>query len=265
MESNVKKQNPEVCYCNRDNRVLRHKDNIYFLYLQLFLSKRICMKYEEYEIALSAPRIEKYKTACRGDKNKALILYRYNIKLCQKFYGILGVLEVILRNAINEHYKTCLSDNNWLITQVQSGFLINCQDSIFKEINKLTNNKKYTHDKLVASLNLGVWTLMFSRNCYKNSGKTLLQIFPNKTRGLNQKDIYNDLDKIRMFRNRIAHHEPLCFDATGAINVCYAQQMYDLIIKYIEFLGYTTNELLYGVEMPFPIIIKIQQLGMRNK
>ena len=42
------------------------------------------MKYEEYEKALSVPRIGKYKIACNGDKNKALISYRYNIKLCQK-------------------------------------------------------------------------------------------------------------------------------------------------------------------------------------
>jgi hypothetical protein len=219
------------------------------------------VKYEEYEIALSTPRIRKYRISCNNDKNKALILYRYNIKLCQKFYGILGVFEVVLRNAINEHYKTYLSDNNWLITQSQNGFLINCQDSIFKEKDKLANNRKYTHDKLVASLSLGVWTFMFSRNCYKNSGKTLLQIFPKKAHGLNQKDIYSDLDKIRLFRNRIAHHEPICFDLAGAISVHYVKEIYDLIIKYIDFLGYTTNELLYGIESPSSTIIKIQQLA----
>jgi hypothetical protein len=35
------------------------------------------MKYNAYEKALSVPQIGKYKTACLGDKNKALILYRY--------------------------------------------------------------------------------------------------------------------------------------------------------------------------------------------
>jgi len=218
------------------------------------------MKYEKYEIALSAPRIGKYRTACKGDKNKALILYRYNIKLCQKFYGVLGVFEVVLRNAVNEHFKTQLHDNDWLITQAQRGFLVNYQDAIFKERDKLAHNHKYTHDKLVASLSLGVWTFMFSRNCYKNSGKTLLQIFPNKTHGLNQRDIYADLDKIRTFRNRIAHHEPLCFDSTGMIHVVYVKEIFSLIIKYIEFLGYNTNELLYGVEHPLQTINKIDTL-----
>jgi len=220
------------------------------------------MNYKEYEKALSVPRIAKYKIACNSDKNKALILYRYNIKLCQKFYGVLGVLEVVLRNAINEHYKTLLYDNNWLITQSQNGgFLVNYQDAIFKERDKLINNHKYTHDKLVASLSLGIWTFLFSRNCYKNSGKTLLQIFPNKTHGLNRKDIYADLDKIRTFRNRIAHHEPLCFDSSDTINVDYAKEIYTLIIRYIDFLGYCSNELLYGVETPLSTIEKIDKLA----
>ena len=218
------------------------------------------MKYENYEKALSVPRIGKYKIACNGDKNNALQLYRYNIKLCQKFYGVLGVLEVVLRNAINEHFKVLLQDNDWLVTQSQSGFLIDYQDTILKEINKLINNK-YTHDKLVASLSLGVWTFLFSRNCYKNSGKTLLQIFPNRAHGLNQRDIYADLDKIRTFRNRIAHHEPLCFDSLGKINVVFVKEIYALVIRYIDFLGYRPNELLYGVETPLVTIEKINELA----
>jgi len=219
------------------------------------------MKYNEYEIALSAPRIGKYRLACKGDKNKAMILYRYNIKLCQKFFGVLGVLEVVLRNAINEHFKTQLYDDNWLVTQAQSGFLMDYRDAIFKERDKLVNDCKYTHDKLVSSLSFGAWIFMFSRKCYKNSGKTLLQIFPNKTRGLNQRDIYADLDKIRLFRNRIAHHEPVCFDYTGTVNMMYVHEIFSLTIKIINFLGYQTNELLYGVENPLQTIGKIDALS----
>jgi hypothetical protein len=180
--------------------------------------------------------------------------------LCQKFYGTLGVFEVVLRNAISEHYKVRLSDNNWLITQAQSGFLVNYQDAIFKERNKLVNSNNYTHDKLVASLSFGIWTFLFSRNCYKNSGKTLLQIFPKKTHGLNRKDIYDDLDKIRLFRNRIAHHEPLCFNHSGKIYMDYVQRIYDLMTKYIEFMGYNINEIFYGVDTPTSTIFKIKKL-----
>jgi Abi-like protein. len=219
------------------------------------------MKYKEYEKALSKPRLEKYKTACNGDKNKALILYRYNIKLCQKMYGVLGVLEVVLRNSINEHFKTKLSDDNWINTQATSGFLLSSQSEIFKERDKLVNGGRYTHDKLVASLSFGIWTFMFSRNCYKKSGKSLLNLFPNKTRGMNQADIYRELDSIRLFRNRIAHHEPLCFNHLGAIHVGYVQHIYVLITKYLQFMDYKTSEILFGVETPTSTIEKIKELA----
>lgn len=219
------------------------------------------MKYEEYEKALSKPRLGKYKIACKGDKNKALILYRYNIKLCQKLYGVLGVLEVVLRNSIDEHFRTQLTDINWIETQATSGFLLSSQSEIFKERDKLVNHGRYTHDKLVASLSFGTWTFMFSKNCYKNSGKTLLKIFPHKTLGMNQSDIYRELDRIRLFRNRIAHHEPLCFDHSGNIYVDYVQYIYDLIIKYIQFMDYNTNEILFGVETPVSTITKIKDLA----
>lgn len=219
------------------------------------------MKYEEYEKALSKPRLDKYKTACKGDKNKALILYRYNIKLCQKLYGVLGVLEVVLRNSIDEHFKAQLSDSNWIENQATRGFLLGSQSEIFKERDKLINNGKYTPDKLVASLSFGTWTFMLSKNCYKNSGKTLLKIFPHKTLGMNQSDIYRELDRIRLFRNRIAHHEPLCFDRSGSIYVDYVQYIYDLIIKYIQFMDYQTSEILFGVETPVSTIAKIKNLA----
>lgn len=58
------------------------------------------MKYSDYEIAFSPARLSRYSNACGGDQNKALTLYRHNVKLCQKFYGVLSLFEVVLRNAI---------------------------------------------------------------------------------------------------------------------------------------------------------------------
>ncbi|MDF9831211.1 hypothetical protein [Parabacteroides sp. PF5-6] len=221
------------------------------------------MKYSEYEKALSIPRLNKYKVACQGNKNKTLILYRYNIKLCQKFHGVLGVLEIILRNAIDEHYKTLFLDNDWLITQATNGFLHSSKNDIFRERDKLLRMNTYTHEKLVASLSFGAWTIMFSKHLYRLGGKTLLQIFPNKAHGLNQKQIYKDLDKIRVFRNRIAHHEPICFNPQRQINVDYAEEIFNLIIQYLKFLGYNSSEILYGVESPVCIFRKIRDLDQQ--
>jgi len=219
------------------------------------------MKFSDFEVVLSKPRIEKYLKACDGDKRKALRLYRYNIKLCQRFYGVLGIFEIALRNAINNHFKTHLSDRDWLVTQSRIGFLARYRATIIKEQTRLLNNGIYTNDKLLASLSFGVWTYMFSRNCYRSSGKTLLAVFPNKLHGLNQKSIYRDLDEIRIFRNRIAHHEPLCFDRNGVINVNTVIEIFELIKIYFLFMGYEPREILYGIETPMPIISKIRELS----
>lgn len=138
------------------------------------------MKYSEYEKALSTPRLNKYKIACLNDKNKTLMLYRYNIKLCQKFYGVLGVLEIVLRNAINDHYMTQLSDDEWLISQAASGFLYSSQNDIFRERDKLVRMNVYTHDKLVASLSFGTWTIMFSKIYIDKEAKHYCKYSPIK-------------------------------------------------------------------------------------
>jgi hypothetical protein len=148
------------------------------------------MKYLEFETALSRPRLGKYLTACKGDKQKAIRLYRQNVRLCQKFYGSLGILEIALRNAINVHYLNQLKDPDWLINQAKSGFL-----------------KKYRD------------------------------------------------------RNRIAHHESLCFDKNGDIDISKAEHIIDLIKDYLCYLGYNPKEILYGVELPSAAIEKIKVLN----
>lgn len=87
----------------------------------------------------------------------------------------------------------------------------------------------YNNDKMVIAFTFGFWTYLFTRRNYRIGGKTLLQVFLNKAHGLKQTDIYKQLTTIREFRNRIAHHKPICFNATHAINTRYAKEHYELI------------------------------------
>lgn len=60
---------------------------------------------------------------------------------------------------------------------------------------------------------------------------------------------YKELHQIKNFRNRIAHHEPICFDMYGSISMEYAQTNYNLTLKYISFLGYDFDELFWGLDV----------------
>ncbi len=208
------------------------------------------MKYREYEVAFSPARLNKYLAACRGSICAALTLYRHNVKLCQKFYGILNCFEVVLRNAINEHYKSLFMDSDWIKNQMKSGGMLEThpqKDVVEKIINDLNKKGRYTNDRVVSSVTLGFWTYLFTKEPFRRGGKSLLKVFPGKTLGVGQRTIYNELQAIKAFRNRIAHHEAICFDVTGAKNIQQAKDNYSLVVKYIHFLGYQDNKLLYGL------------------
>ena len=206
----------------------------------------------------SVPRMHKYQNACAGDKRKTMQLYRYNLRLCQRFYGALNLFEVMLRNAINEHYAAQFSDPDWIVNQADAGKLLEFnKDEIRQTEAGYRRRGIYNNDKMVASLTMGFWTKLFSKKRYKRGGKTLLQIFPNKRKGKNQADVYKDLTHIREFRNRIAHHEPICFDGSGNISTAFARRHYQLICEYIDFMGQQSYDVIKCAEMPDEVLNKI--------
>lgn len=223
------------------------------------------MKYEEYETAFAAARLNKYLYACGGNKAKALQLYRLNIKLCQKLYGVLNVFEIVLRNAIHNHYESFFSDANWIKTQLSDGGMLSAapmKTETISVIRKLDYTGKYTPDRAVSSLSLGFWTYLFTKYPFAKGGKSILKIFPNKTKPLGQRAVFNELQIIKRFRNRIAHHEPICFDNEGHINTTFANENYKLIIRYLHFLGYNDEQILLGLNVrPYAIFKKIEGIA----
>ena len=209
----------------------------------------------------SVPRMGKYERACNGNKQKTMLLYRYNLRLCQRFYGVLNVFEVVLRNAVNEHYNSYFFDSDWIVNQAKVGGLFSHEQD---EIRTIANDYKkrgiYNNDKMVSALTFGYWTKLFSKKRYKKGGKTLLKIFPNKAKGLNQADVYLDLTHIREFRNRIAHHEPICFDGNGKISTAFARRHYQLICDYISYFGQQPNNVIEWAEKPDSILNQIDEM-----
>lgn len=217
------------------------------------------MKYEICEKTLSKARLNKYSRACGQDKNKAIWLYQCNMKLSQRFYGVIGLFEVMLRNAINEHYKQQFSDEDWIVNQCAPGCLLaDDKEAIEKAYKDFMSKGVYTNDKMVASFTLGFWTYLFTRRNYRVGKKTLLRIFPNKAYGVMQRDVYRELTEIREFRNRIAHYEPICFDASGKVSTAFARYHYELIRKYIDFMGIPADSALGFIEKPDAIIRRLE-------
>ncbi|APA82874.1 hypothetical protein [Francisella tularensis] len=154
--------------------------------------------------------IQKFITAKRIAKYSSLESYKLNILESQKYYSSLSILEVSLRNAI-DFYFTERYGESW--TDLLDIFK-------YKEISKIEEAKNFlklkqeecTKDKIVAELNFGFWTSLFSKTYEEQMRKNnLIKIFNNlpKNKQINRAYLSKKLNNIRNFRNRIFHYEKI--------------------------------------------------------
>jgi hypothetical protein len=178
------------------------------------------MQFSEFERVMTVPRMGRYVRACNGDTDAAMDLYRLNLRLSQEMFMVIGCFEVALRNAIDSHCCSQLGPD-WLKESIAPGGGFdrdsNCRNTVSAirdGLHKL--NRQYAHDKLVAELGFGFWRYQFAAHQYRATGRGLLRIFPGKPTSsaavqYNATYVLNRLATINELRNRIAHHEPICF------------------------------------------------------
>lgn len=82
-----------------------------------------------------------------------------------------------------------------------------------KDLQRL-KSKRSTAGQIVAELKFVFWEKMFtSRHDNRIWNSCLIQVFPNvepaNTTAENRKKIFENLNNVRLLRNRIAHHEPI--------------------------------------------------------
>lgn len=218
--------------------------------------------------------MQRYLAACNYDTRKAMTLYRYNIRLSQELLAVVGCFEVALRNKINRQFIKQYG-NDWLRDFIlpNGAFysdhrVAKTKNIIEKAYNGLMCSHEYSHAKLLSEMEFGIWKYMFSNVQYKLTQQTLLGIFPNKPRSTPSAQydntyIFRELDYINNLRNRIAHHEPICFGnhtSRLSIDSFYALNRYSRIITLFDWLGIDGAALLYGLGDVVGISNKINAL-----
>lgn len=165
---------------------------------------------------LSSPRFNVYLSKTNDDFDKAYRLYKVNIELSEAIYPILSVLEVSLRNAVNETLKLHFNDSYWFKNSLPVEFL----PFVSEATQKLTAQRKtITEDRIIAELNFGFWNRLFNRHYTGLLWKPLRLIFQNTPKHLRQRDtIATALYRIRTLRNRIYHYEPIFGNLQGLEN-----------------------------------------------
>lgn len=234
-------------------------------------NKEKFMEYKEFERIMSKKRMNRYLESCGGDTRKAMTLYRYNLHLTQDVFTVISCFEVALRNAIDARLVPILGEE-WLKESIMPGGIFSGNDFretrkiIERAYHKLVNNGTYSHSKLLAEMEFGVWKYMFSAKQYRATGRSLLKIFPNKTRSTpemqyNQSYVFNELDKVNTLRNRLAHHEPICFYLNEPeIDTGYIVTEYQKIQSLFAWMDIDSRAMLYGLDHVLATCSKINAL-----
>ena len=215
------------------------------------------MNYNDFSSIISTVRMNRYLISVNGNSRKAMTLYRENLRLSQELFTVISCFEISLRNKIDGHYKNQLGVN-WLQDSVQRNGIFNIRNCAntkrILEVAIRNLGSNITPNKLVAALDFGFWRFLFASPQYRAAGSNLLQIFPAKPRSTasiqyNQTYVFNKLKAINEIRNRIAHHEPICFRPRTTIkDTTYTQQHYSDIHELFRWMQIDEASLLYGLD-----------------
>jgi hypothetical protein len=151
------------------------------------------------------------------DLQHSLRLYSWNIELTSAFLGPLSLLEVVLRNAMHDALRSGRQADWWNTKLVR---LAPREASMVKEVlDKLAyaGNPNPTSDDVIGASSFGLWTGLLDVGIARDPfydyetaiwRPRLERAFPNKgqlTRGA----IHRQLNRVRKFRNRVMHNEPI--------------------------------------------------------
>lgn len=174
--------------------------------------------------------MEKYFTHQRLSSYTDLTDYIENIKICQRYYPILNIFEIVLRNRINDFFIKTFGAA-WLKKILKKQFSFDPGTEIENKVRSaetiLTRENKFiTHDALLSNLTLGFWVALLSNekdqffhrlNRYdKRMSSKYNKTFMREVFKLNSndsgsdtkiKEVRDELDSIRKFRNRVFHYE----------------------------------------------------------
>jgi len=233
------------------------------------------VKFEKIRFYLSAPRLSRYLKATDNRKSEAARFYMANLRLAKSFHPVLGLLEVILRNCLNNELSAHFKDPDWILNQ-KNGFM---NDSSLTYIHPKTGKKVkntylrtrvikaekalnkrgavITAGKLIAEQTFGFWTSLFEKTHYKLVKGRVIKCFKHLLPGTGRVEVLKLLNDIRKFRNRINHNEPICF-RDSSIDITYSKKVHESIY---EILPWIDPELVRWVKTIDSVEIQLKNIN----
>jgi hypothetical protein len=163
------------------------------------------------EKALTTARIRRYMCEAGEDELHALRLYIWNSRLCEAFYLPIQFAEIVIRNAVHSAliFKFGLKwyENRSLLDVLSS--------NLRRELERVIAEERQQHgdidgNNITSSLSFGFWEDLMDKRFHHIlwKGGTKHQ-FPNRPMNYRISQIRERVEKIRAWRNRIAHYSAI--------------------------------------------------------
>ena len=186
--------------------------------------------------------IKKYISTERFRSYSGIDEYLENLVFSKKAYIPLSILEISLKNSINDLLTDKLGEN-WLENK---DFLTNDSLRKIEEAKKILYKRAelISKSKIIAELSFGFWVNLFKKPYeMKLRTKDIQKIFtnlpPKKEKMINREVIYKELNHIRNFRNRVFHYEKVInkdnynqiFDEIDEVLFYFDKELFDCVKK----------------------------------
>ncbi|WP_226337430.1 hypothetical protein [Arthrobacter sp. UM1] len=158
--------------------------------------------------ALPPGRIEPYLAKADHDADRALEYYEWTNEMASDCWTVIAHLEVLLRHRIDEALSVYADEARigipWFLSLTSLGEESN--QRIAEVVSRLKKENRLSRDQVIAGLPFGFWQSMFKPANEELWRQSLHTVF-DKSFIAQRKEAAARLEKVRKFRNRVAHHD----------------------------------------------------------
>jgi len=157
---------------------------------------------------ISTPRFARYMLASGQDPARALRLYEWHGELAAACFGAMHHFEVLVRNAIDAELGQGQPDTPLTATWLMDAEILRPSgiEQVEETVVRLRFGGQTTRGQVVAGLSFGFWSSLFGGQYEELWRRRLRHAFPHAKQ---RKDVSTRIETLRLFRNRVAHHDCL--------------------------------------------------------
>lgn len=162
------------------------------------------------ERIISAERLGSYMSSSGFDRNRALRLYAWNMRMSAAFFPLIAAGEIAVRNLAAARIAQLFGPIWWDDPRFQRRLGGRGKGIVLRAVTKLNaEGKTATHGRLTSELSFGFWVNMLLPKYEHDLWMPLHSHFPDMDTSVDRDGLHSRLLHIQGLRNRIGHHEPI--------------------------------------------------------